>query len=151
MAPVKTTCFPDLQMVTNWKDVGFILNIGTAASPKFVENRTQSGGNLQFQRAADVMSEGRQRPAACNAGLAPCGRPTRLLELLASNPPRSSTFVVIGGGPAGSATAISARAAGRRAHTACGSRALSDGPNWRKRFRPTSAPCCNNLASGRRF
>jgi hypothetical protein len=29
--------FPDLQMVTNWKDVGFILNIGTAASPQFVE------------------------------------------------------------------------------------------------------------------
>jgi len=29
--------FPDLQMVTNWKDVGFILNVGTAAAPRFVE------------------------------------------------------------------------------------------------------------------
>ena len=30
--------FPqDVQMVTNWKDVGFILNIATAASPNFVE------------------------------------------------------------------------------------------------------------------
>ena len=30
--------FPtDLQMVTNWKDVGFILNVGTAADPRFVE------------------------------------------------------------------------------------------------------------------
>jgi hypothetical protein len=29
--------FPDLQMVTNWKDVGFILDIGAAANPKFVE------------------------------------------------------------------------------------------------------------------
>jgi hypothetical protein len=30
--------FPeDLQMVTNWKDVGFILNVGTAAAPQFVE------------------------------------------------------------------------------------------------------------------
>jgi hypothetical protein len=29
--------FLDLQMVTNWKDIGFILNIGTAASPRFVE------------------------------------------------------------------------------------------------------------------
>jgi hypothetical protein len=27
----------DLQMVTNWKDMGFILNIGPAASPNFVE------------------------------------------------------------------------------------------------------------------
>jgi hypothetical protein len=24
-------------MVTNWKDVGFILNVGTAAKPRFVE------------------------------------------------------------------------------------------------------------------
>ena len=29
--------FPDLQMVTNWKDLGFILNVGPAASPSFVE------------------------------------------------------------------------------------------------------------------
>jgi hypothetical protein len=29
--------FEDLQMVTNWKDVGFILNIGTQANPRFVE------------------------------------------------------------------------------------------------------------------
>jgi hypothetical protein len=29
--------FPDLQMVTNWKDVGFILNVGPAGSPSFVE------------------------------------------------------------------------------------------------------------------
>jgi hypothetical protein len=30
--------FPDdIQMVTNWKDVGFILNVGTAAAPQFVE------------------------------------------------------------------------------------------------------------------
>jgi hypothetical protein len=35
--PDPNNVFPDLQMVTNWKDVGFILNIGTAASPRFVE------------------------------------------------------------------------------------------------------------------
>jgi hypothetical protein len=29
--------FPDLQMVTNWKDVGFILNVGPAGNPSFVE------------------------------------------------------------------------------------------------------------------
>jgi hypothetical protein len=29
--------FPDLQMATNWKDVGFILNVGPAGSPSFVE------------------------------------------------------------------------------------------------------------------
>jgi L-Lysine epsilon oxidase N-terminal/L-lysine epsilon oxidase C-terminal domain len=29
--------FPDLQMVTNWKDVGFIINVGTPAAPRFVE------------------------------------------------------------------------------------------------------------------
>jgi hypothetical protein len=29
--------FDDLQMVTNWKDLGFILNIGAAGTPKFVE------------------------------------------------------------------------------------------------------------------
>jgi len=29
--------FADLQMVTNWKDVGFILNVGPAGSAKFVE------------------------------------------------------------------------------------------------------------------
>lgn len=29
--------FPDLQMVTNWKDVGFILNVGAADAPRFVE------------------------------------------------------------------------------------------------------------------
>ena len=29
--------FEDIQMVTNWKDLGFILNVGAAANPKFVE------------------------------------------------------------------------------------------------------------------
>jgi hypothetical protein len=35
--PNPNDVFADLQMVTNWKDVGFILNVGTAAKPRFVE------------------------------------------------------------------------------------------------------------------
>jgi hypothetical protein len=35
--PNPNDVFEDLQMVTNWKDVGFILNVGTAAKPRFVE------------------------------------------------------------------------------------------------------------------
>ena len=35
--PDPNNAFPDLQMVTNWKDVGFILNVGPAGSPSFVE------------------------------------------------------------------------------------------------------------------
>jgi hypothetical protein len=29
--------FEDIQMVTNWKDLGFIINVGSAAAPNFVE------------------------------------------------------------------------------------------------------------------
>ena len=32
-----STEFPDLQMATNWKDVGFILNVGAPGSASFVE------------------------------------------------------------------------------------------------------------------
>lgn len=35
--PNPTDVFEDLQMVTNWKDVGFILNVGTQVNPRFVE------------------------------------------------------------------------------------------------------------------
>jgi hypothetical protein len=35
--PNPDNVFEDLQMVTNWKDVGFILNVGTLVNPNFVE------------------------------------------------------------------------------------------------------------------
>lgn len=35
--PNPADVFEDLQMVANWKDVGFILNVGTQANPRFVE------------------------------------------------------------------------------------------------------------------
>ena len=35
--PNENDVFSNLQMVTNWKDLGFILDIGTTASPTFVE------------------------------------------------------------------------------------------------------------------
>ena len=43
--------FPDLQMVTNWKDVGFILNVGPAASPQFVEIERNQEAITEYEAA----------------------------------------------------------------------------------------------------
>ena len=55
----------DLQMVTNWKDMGFILNIGPADSSKLCRDRTQRQGDRRLRRAADGMTW--SAPAASNA------------------------------------------------------------------------------------
>jgi hypothetical protein len=45
--------FSDLQMVVNWKDLGFVLNVGTEQNPRFVE----------VERNQAAISAFRPRPA----------------------------------------------------------------------------------------
>jgi hypothetical protein len=59
-----TDQFPDLQMVFDWKNLGFILNIGPAGSQNFVEIERNQGAISQFGRtvaAGDLVAETEER------------------------------------------------------------------------------------------
>jgi len=49
--------FPDLQMVTNWKDLGFILNVGAAGSPQYLEIERDQKAISDYPPPASAVAE----------------------------------------------------------------------------------------------